>query len=128
MATFDSSSKSNRLLQSKRYTMLDSDFQEVFTSVLDINSSEIYTKQASLPTSSLPYSGSSQNLQYITSGSSKIAQFWYRLEMSPSDTITSGKYLTWFTLSGSVEDVGYESQSILKYYNCLFFQHFPHHF
>ena len=91
--------------------MLDSDFQEAFTSVLDINSSEIYTKQASLPTSSLPYSGSSQNLQYITSGSSNIAQFWYRLEMSPSDTITSGKYLTWFTLSGSVEDVGYESAS-----------------
>ena len=91
--------------------MLDSDFQEAFTSVLDINSSEIYTEQASLPTSSLPYSGSSQNLQYITSGSSEIAQFWYRLEMSPSDTITSGKHLTWFTLSGSVEDVGYESAS-----------------
>lgn len=91
--------------------MLDSDFQEAFTSVLDINSSEIYTKQASLPTSSLPYSGSSQNLQYITSGSSNIAQFWYRLEMSPSDTITSGKYLTWFTLSGSVDEVGYESAS-----------------
>lgn len=91
--------------------MLDSDFQEAFTSVLDINSSEIYTKQASLPTSSLPYSGSSQNLQYISSGSSEIAQFWYRLEMSPSDTITSGKHLTWFALSGSVSDVGYESAS-----------------
>ena len=90
---------------------MDSDFQEAFTSVLDINSGEIYTQQASLPTSSLPYSGSSQNLQYITSGSDNIAQFWYRLEMSPSDTITDGKYLTWFALSGSVEDVGYLSAS-----------------
>ena len=95
--------------------MLDSDFQEAYTSVLDINTSEVYTQQASLPTSSLPYSGSSQNLQFITSGSGgsevNIAQFWYKLELSPSDTITSGKYLTWFALSGSVSDVGYFSAS-----------------
>ena len=55
---FDKNIKSNRLLQSKRYTEAGDDSQEAFTSVLDINSGEIYTQQNLIPTSSIPYSGS----------------------------------------------------------------------
>ena len=56
---FDKNIKSSRLLQSKRYTEATFDSQEAFTSVLDINSGEIYTQQNAIPTSSIPYSGSS---------------------------------------------------------------------
>ncbi len=49
--------KSSRLLQSRRYTH-DSftDAQETFTSVLDINATEVYTDQILIPSSSLPFS------------------------------------------------------------------------
>jgi hypothetical protein len=111
MATFNSASKSSRLLQSKRYTILPSDFQEAYTSVLDLNASEIYTQEGGIPTSSLPYSGSSQDGNLIVSGSTNIAQYYYRLELSPSDTITDGKYLTWFAISSSANEIGYYSAS-----------------
>ncbi len=115
MATFSSASKSNRLLQSKRYTLADFDSQEAYTRVLDLNSSEIYTKQDSLPGTSatLPYSGSSQDNSLITSGSggdeTNIARYYYRIELSPTSVVTSGKYLTWFAVSGSSgTEVGYD--------------------
>lgn len=107
MATFNSASKSSRLLQSKRYTILPSDFQEAYTSVLDLNASEIYTQEGGILTSSLPYSGSSQDGNLIVSGSTNIARYYYRLELSPSDTITDGKYLTWFAISSSADEIGY---------------------
>mgnify|MGYP003624458352 FL=1 len=102
MATFNSASKSSRLLQSKRYTILPSDFQEAYTSVLDINASEIYTEEGGIVSSNLPFSGSSQDGNILVSGSSNILKYFYKLELSPSDTITSGKYLTWFAITGSV--------------------------
>lgn len=115
MATFSSASKSNRLLQSKRYTLADFDSQEAYTRVLDLNSSEIYTKQDSLPGTSatLPYSGSTQDNSLITSGSGadevNIARYYYRIELSPTSVVTGGKYLTWFAVSGSSgTEVGYD--------------------
>ncbi len=60
MTTFSSASKSNRLLQSKRYTIAQFDNSEAFTKVLDINSSEIYTQTNKLPLTAVPYSQSSQ--------------------------------------------------------------------
>ena len=115
MATFSSASKSNRLLQSKRYTLADFDSQEAYTRVLDLNSSEIYTKQDSLPGTSatLPYSGSTQDNSLITSGSggdeTNIARYYYRIELSPTSVVTGGKYLTWFAVSGSSgTEVGYD--------------------
>jgi hypothetical protein len=58
----DKTIKSNRLLQSRRYTQAAlTDAQEAFTSVLDINSKEIYAQVNLLPTASLPFSGSSQS-------------------------------------------------------------------
>ena len=115
MATFSSASKSNRLLQSKRYTLADFDSQEAYTRVLDLNASEIYTQQGSLPSTSatLPYSGSSQDGLFITSGSGanevNIARYYYQIELSPTETVTSGKLLTWFTISGSTSDIGYDN-------------------
>ena len=42
-----------------------------------INASEVYTQQNLIPTSSLPYSGSSQNGLYVTSSGSNILKFYY---------------------------------------------------
>ena len=115
MATFSSASKSNRLLQSKRYTLADFDSQEAYTRVLDLNASEIYIQQDSLPGTSatLPYSGSSQDGLFITSGSGanevNIARYYYHIELSPTETVTSGKLLTWFAISGSASDIGYDN-------------------
>ena len=115
MTTFSSASKSNRILQSKRYTIGQFDSQEAYTRVLDLNATEIYTQQGSLPSTSatLPFSGSSQDSNFITSGSgaaeTNIARYYYRIELSPTTTVTSGKYLTWFAVSGSSSDIGYDN-------------------
>ena len=54
--------KSNRLLGSRRFTSADlNTSQEAFQSNLDIQASEVYTQANLIPTSSLPFSGSSQN-------------------------------------------------------------------
>ena len=108
--TFSSSSKSNRLLQSLRYTMAATDNTEAFTSVLDLNASEVYTQQQYIPSSSLPYSGSSQHLQYVTASIDgvdvNILQYYYRVTMSRSDVTldSSGKSEAWLAISGSGYD------------------------
>ena len=62
MGKIDSGSKSSRLLASRRYTHNTyTTAQESFTSVLDLQSSEIYTQTGKIPSSGLPYSGSSQS-------------------------------------------------------------------
>ncbi len=115
MTTFSSASKSNRILQSKRYTIGQYDSQEAYTRVLDLNATEIYTQQDSLPSTSdtLPFSGSSQDSNFITSGSGadevNIARYYYRIELTPTTTVTSGKYLTWFAVSGSSSEIGYDN-------------------
>ncbi|MDA8978431.1 hypothetical protein N9F67_01010, partial [bacterium] len=105
MATFNKDTKSNRLLQSKRYTVADFDSAEAYTSVLDLNASEVWTQQNLLPTSSLPYSGSAQNGSYITSGSGaeevNIAEFYWRIELSPTTVEVSSKLQTWFTVEAN---------------------------
>ena len=54
MASLDKEKKSNRLLQSRRYThdTLNAS-QEAFTEVLDLGSSEIYTQAGKIPSSGL---------------------------------------------------------------------------
>jgi len=103
MATFNKEIKSNRLLQGTRYTIAQFDGQEAFTSVLDLNASEIYTQEEALPTTGLPYSGSEQDNQTILSGSDIIARYYYRMRLTPSDVAvdSNSKYNTWFTISGS---------------------------
>ena len=105
MATFASASKSNRLLQSKRYTIATSDAAEAYTRVIDLNASEIYTQQAAITSSGLPYSGSSQNGLYLNSGSSSvpISRYYYRFPLTPSavKVESNNRNNTFFFLSGS---------------------------
>ena len=62
MGLIDSGSKSSRLLASRRYTHNTlTNAQEAFTNVLDLRSEEIYSRANLIPSSSLPFSGSSQN-------------------------------------------------------------------
>ena len=98
---FDKNIKSNRLLQSKRYTEATFDSQEAYTAVLDINSGEIYTQQNVIPSSSIPYSGSSQNGLFVVSGSDNILQYFYRLPLTPGPA-SGSLYPVWFAISSSI--------------------------
>lgn len=94
--------KSNRLLQSRRYTQdALGDSQEAFTQVLDLSAAEVYSQQNLIPTSSLPYSGSTQNGQFVTAGGENILRFWYQQRLAPTDTLTgeSGNFNVWFFLN-----------------------------
>ena len=96
--------KSSRLLQSRRYT-LDTltDGQEAFTQVLDLGSSEIYSQTNLIPTSSLPFSGSSQS--GATSG---VLKFWYRQKLTRG--IESDGRQVWFFLNPAIANA--DSQTI----------------
>ena len=87
MATFDKSIKSNRLLQSKRYTRANADSQETFTQVIDLGAGEIYSQVNLIPTASIPYSSSAQDRQFGkgTDGVTNISQYFYRLQLTPDD-------------------------------------------
>ena len=89
--------------------MAATDNTEAYTSVLDLNATEVYTQQQYVPSSSLPYSASGQHLSYITAsigGSDvNIAQYYYKVTMSRSDvTIDGGKSEAWLAISGSGYD------------------------
>jgi hypothetical protein len=123
---FVSASFSNRKLQDRRFTVPISlaggtiglaDSQEAFTSTLAISSDEIFTDDRYIPSSSLPFSGSSQN-GFIVSASRTdptlagqddlpILKFWYRKQLTPGSTtsITDTKKETWFFLTGSLSEV-----------------------
>jgi hypothetical protein len=96
--------KSSRLLQSRRYT-LDTltDGQEAFTQVLDLGSSEIYSQTNLIPTSSLPFSGSSQS--GATSG---VLKFWYRQKLTRG--VESDGRQVWFFLDPAAASA--DSQTI----------------
>ena len=102
----DSTKKSSRLLQSRRYT-LDTltDGQEAFTQVIDLGSSEIYSQTNLIPTSSLPFSGSSQS--GATSG---VLKFWYRQKLTRG--IESDGRQVWFFLNPAGASGGVDSQTL----------------
>ena len=86
MGLIASASKAIRLLASRRYTSGDlTTAQEAFTSVLDINADEIYIQQNLLPTSGLPFSGSSQNRSTYTTGGNTVLKYWYRHPLTKSN-------------------------------------------
>lgn len=58
---FDATNFSSRKLQGRRFTGLANDSQEAFTQTFDLQSVEVLTDDRYIPTSSLPYSGSSQH-------------------------------------------------------------------
>jgi len=105
--------KSSRLLQSRRYTH-DSftDAQEAFTSVLDINATEVYTDQILVPSSSLPFSGSSQSGSIYSAGGKQIMKYYYRAAMTRSDLVSGSASEVWFLLSPSGSNAGVNAQLI----------------
>jgi len=101
----DSTKKSSRFLQGRRYTHdTFTDAQEAFTSVLDINANEIYTDQALIPSSSLPFSGSAQSGSIYSVGGQNVMKYWYRQKMTKSNLNNE----VWFFLNptGSVSGIG----------------------
>ena len=109
MATLDKEKKSSRLLASRRYTheTLGAS-QEAFTNVLDLQSSEIYTEAGYIPSSGLPFSGSSQiNATHTVSGSS-VLKYWYRHKLTKSNTNNE----VWFFLNPTGSDSGIGAQLI----------------
>ena len=105
MGQIDSGSKSSRLLASRRYTHNTlTAAQESFTNVLDLQASEVYTQASKIPSSELPFSGSSQSGSYYTVGSDNILKYWYRQKLTKSNINNE----VWFFLSpsGSSDGVG----------------------
>ena len=101
----DSTKKSSRFLQGRRYTHdTFTDAQEAFTSVLDINTNEVYTDQALIPSSSLPFSGSAQNGSIYSVGGQNVMKYWYRQKMTKSNLNNE----VWFFLNptGSASGIG----------------------
>jgi len=85
MGLIDSGSKSNRLLASRRFTSTDiKTAQEAFTSVLDIQASEVYTQGDKIPSSGLPFSGSSQQRSNYSDGDN-ILLYYYRQRLTKSN-------------------------------------------
>ena len=109
MATLDKTKKSNRLLASRRYTHETlTAAQEAFTEVLDLGASEIYTETDLIPSSGLPYSGSTQiHSTYSTEGKS-VMKYWYRQRLTKSNTNNE----VWFFLDPTGSDSGIGAQLI----------------
>jgi hypothetical protein len=98
----DKTIKSNRLLQSRRYTQAAlTDAQEAFTSVLDINSKEIYAQVNLLPTASLPFSGSSQSGSIYATGGQNLLKYWYQHTLTPSNVVSASLVDAWFFIDPS---------------------------
>ena len=101
--------KSNRLLGNRRFTSADlNTSQEAFTSVLDLQSSEIYTQGNLIPSSGLPFSGSTQSGQIYTSGGSNILKYWYRYRLTKSNVDED----VWFFVSPTGSASGITPQLI----------------
>ena len=109
MATLDKEKKSSRLLASRRYTHETlTAAQEAFTNVLDLQASEIYTQGGYIPSSGLPFSGSSQISATHTVSGSGVMKYWYRQKLTKSNTNNE----VWFFLNPTGSDSGIGAQLI----------------
>ena len=82
----DQTKKSNRLLGSRRFTSEDlNTSQEAFQSVLDIRANEIYTEANLIPTSGLPFSGSSQQQSQFSTQGSTVLKYYFRQRLTRSN-------------------------------------------
>ena len=105
MASIDNTKKSGRLIQGRRYThdtVLDS--QEAFTSTLDINVGDVYRDANLIPSSGLPFSGSSQSGSVYSVEGQDVLRYYYRHKLTKSDLNTEA----WFVLdpTGSSSRIG----------------------
>jgi hypothetical protein len=102
-------SKAIRLLGSRRYTSGDlTTAQESFTSVLDVNASEIYSQQDKIPSSGLPFSGSADQYSVYQSSGENILKYWYRHPLTKSNVDRD----VWFFVNPSGSDDGITPQLI----------------
>ena len=102
-------SKAIRLLGSRRYTSGDlTTSQESFTSVLDVNTSEIYSQQDKIPSTGLPFSGSADQYSVYQSGGENILKYWYRHPLTKSNVDRD----VWFFVNPSGSDDGITPQLI----------------
>ena len=102
-------SKAIRLLGSRRYTSGDlTTSQESFTSVLDLNASEIYSQQDKIPSTGLPFSGSADQYSVYQSGGENILKYWYRHPLTKSNVDRD----VWFFVNPSGSDDGITPQLI----------------
>jgi hypothetical protein len=109
MGFIDSGSKSSRLLASRRYTHNTyTTAQESFTNVLDLREEEIYTQAQYIPSSGLPYSGSSQHGLIQQASGSNLMKYWYRHKLTPSNVNDE----VWFFLNPTGSDSGIGAQLI----------------
>jgi len=101
MGLIDSGSKSSRLLASRRYTHNTlTTAQESFTNVLDLRAEEIFTRAHLVPSSSLPFSGSSQlGLTHSAKGQ-PVVKYWFRQQLTKSNTNNEVWFFTNPTGSG----------------------------
>ena len=103
--SIDKEKKSNRLLASRRYTHdTFTDAQESFTNVLDLQASEVYTQAHKIPSTGLPFSGSSHQGQIYTDGEDNILKYYYRHKLTKSNLNNE----VWFFLNptGSASGIG----------------------
>jgi len=106
--SYNSANRSERLLQNRRFTTDGLSLsQEAFTSVLDLNSSELYTQTQYVPSASaiLPFSGSSQNGLIVSASvvspgitpNLPILKYYYRKKLKGAADATQQVY--YFTTS-----------------------------
>ena len=109
MGLINTTKKALRLLLSRRFTSGSlATAQEAFTSTLDVNASEVFSQQHLIPTSSLPFSGSSQQSSTYSAGGHNIAKYWYRHKLTPSNVQND----VWFFLNPTGSDSGVTPQII----------------
>jgi hypothetical protein len=109
MALINLTSKSLRLLLSRRFTTGSlTTAQEAFTETIDIGSSEVYTQDNLIPTTSLPFSGSSQQYSIYQSSGFNILKYWYKHRLTKFNIGTD----VWFFLNPSGSNEGITPQII----------------
>ena len=105
MGLIDNTKKALRLLLGRRFTSDDLNMQqEAFTSTLDIRSADIYTEDYLIPSSGLPFSGSSQDRE--TQGD--VIKYRYRQKHTKSNVDRD----VWFFLDPPGSDSGITPQII----------------
>ena len=78
--------KSNRLLGGRRFTSADlNTSQEAFTEVLDLRASEIFTQGHLVPSSDLPFSGSTQSGNFFKVRGENIMRYYFRWRLTKSN-------------------------------------------
>jgi hypothetical protein len=108
MATFDLLTKAFRLLIGRRYTSaVLGDSQEAFTSTIQIGAEEIWAQTKLIPSSSLPFSSSTNSGDTL---SSSVVKYWYKFPLTVANDAGTGSFAsgsTWFFLypSGSINGV-----------------------